>query len=186
MGLGKDRHFFREWFTGAPLSTFRTIRYLPRSQSTVRNDLLDENQLKLTTPSHKDSGFLTLLCTFGYPGLRVLYNGEYQYVKPLPNHLVINLGKTFERITNFTLKATCHQVADIGVERYSCPFFLDPCSSTIIPSNILKPAEEQTEPSIQYGLWLVKNMKRSYGEWKDAFPEVELSDEESTVFSNGL
>ena len=31
MGLGKDRHFFREWFELAPLSTFRTIKYLPRS-----------------------------------------------------------------------------------------------------------------------------------------------------------
>ena len=42
MGLGKDRHFFREWFTGAPLSTFRTIKYLPRSSSIVRSDSLDE------------------------------------------------------------------------------------------------------------------------------------------------
>lgn len=42
MGLGKDRHFFREWFTGAPLSTFRTIKYLPRNASIVRSDSLDE------------------------------------------------------------------------------------------------------------------------------------------------
>ena len=38
LGLGKDRHFFREWFTGATLSTFRTIRYLPRNKSTVLSD----------------------------------------------------------------------------------------------------------------------------------------------------
>ena len=42
LGLGKERHFFNEWFTGAPLSTFRTIKYLPRSASTVRSDKLDE------------------------------------------------------------------------------------------------------------------------------------------------
>ena len=38
LGLGKDRHFFRNWFTGATLSTFRTIRYLPRNKSTVLSD----------------------------------------------------------------------------------------------------------------------------------------------------
>ena len=142
LGLGKDRHFFREWFTGAPLSTFRTIKYLPRSASTVRSDALDENEIRLTTPPHCDSGFITLLATFGYPGLQVKIGDEYRFVKPLPNHLVVNLGSTFERITNFQLKATSHQVMDIGVERYSCPFFLDPCSSSVIPSNILNTAEE--------------------------------------------
>ena len=178
IGLGKDRHFFRDWFTGAPLSTFRTIKYLPRSQSTVKSDQLKAEEYRLTTPPHCDSGFMTILATFGYPGLQVLYNGKYRYVKPLPNHLVINLGKTFERITNFKLKATSHQVADIGVERYSCPFFMDPKSSAIIPSNILQPADKQVEEPIQYGIWLVKNMKRSFGEWKDAFPEVVLTDDE--------
>ena len=108
LGLGKDRHFFRDWFTGAPLSTFRTIKYLPRAESTVKSDKLDNAAFRLTTPPHCDSGFITILATFGYPGLQVLYNGEYRYVKPLPNHLVINLGSTFERITNFTLKATSH------------------------------------------------------------------------------
>ena len=69
LGLGKDRHFFRNWFTGATLSTFRTIRYLPRNKSTVLSDQLDEDQLRLTTPPHCDNGFITLLSTFGYPGL---------------------------------------------------------------------------------------------------------------------
>ena len=31
LGLGKDRNFLRSWFEPAPLSTFRTIKYLPRS-----------------------------------------------------------------------------------------------------------------------------------------------------------
>ena len=38
LGLGKDRNYFRSWFDPAPLSTFRTIKYLPRAQSTVRSD----------------------------------------------------------------------------------------------------------------------------------------------------
>mmetsp|Transcript_5750 Transcript_5750/g.7762 ORF Transcript_5750/g.7762 Transcript_5750/m.7762 type:complete len:100 (+) Transcript_5750:775-1074(+) len=86
---------------------------------------------------------------------------------------------TFERITNFTLKATMHQVVDIGVERFSCPFFLDPCSSAIIPSNILNSAEAQVEPPIEYGKWLAKTMRKKYGEWKNAFPD--LSDDEQEL-----
>ena len=31
LGLGKDRNYFRSWFDPAPLATFRTIKYLPRS-----------------------------------------------------------------------------------------------------------------------------------------------------------
>jgi len=142
LGLGKERDFFKAWFERAPLSTFRTIHYPPRNQTSVRQDELNVDQARLTTPPHADSGFITLLSTFEYPGLQVLVDGEYRFVKPLKNHIVVNLGATFERITNFTLKATMHQVADIGVERFSCPFFLDPCSSAIIPSNILNTAEE--------------------------------------------
>ena len=151
MGLSKDRDFFRSWFEVAPLSTFRTIRYLPRNQSNVSNEKLDTKTYRLTTPPHCDSGFITLLSTFGFPGLQVLIDGEYRFVKPLHNHIVVNLGSVFERITNFTLKATSHQVVDIGVERFSCPFFLDPRSSAIIPSNILNTAEEQVEPPIEFG-----------------------------------
>ena len=41
MGLGKDRHFFKDWFERAPLSTFRTIRYLPRDQTALVNSNLN-------------------------------------------------------------------------------------------------------------------------------------------------
>ena len=107
----------------------------------VKSDKLDETEKRLTTPPHSESGFLTLLATFGYPGLQVMVDNEYRFVKPLPNHLILNLGQTLERITNNQLKAIRHQVMDIGVERYSNVFFLDPCSSTMIPSNILSTVE---------------------------------------------
>lgn len=80
--------------------------------------------------------------------------------------MVVNLGDFFEHTTNKKLKATNHRVMDIGVERYSQPFFLDPRSSTSVPSNILNTAEEQTQPPIVYGKWLANRMKR-FGEWKN-------------------
>jgi isopenicillin N synthase-like dioxygenase len=88
-------------------------------------------------------------------------------VKPLKGHLVINLGDSLSRATNFKLKATQHRVLDIGLERYSNPFFFEPKYSSVIPSNLLLPEEEQTEPPVVYGEYLVKKMTTHFAEWKD-------------------
>ena len=66
----------------------------------MRQDLLSEESLKLITPEHSDSGFITILSTFGFPGLQVLYKGEYQSVKPKKNCLVVNLGDSLSKMTN--------------------------------------------------------------------------------------
>lgn len=167
LGLGKDRDFFTPWFERDSLSTYRSIYYKPRELSTVKSDQLGMESLALTTPAHSDSGFLTILTTFGFPGLQVLHEGEFRSVKPMPNHMIVNLGDTLSRATNFKLKATKHRVLDIGVERYSQPFFLDPNYSAVIPSNLLLPEEEQTEPPVVFGEWLIKKMTTHYAEWKN-------------------
>ena len=69
IGLGKKRNFFAPWFEKDSLGTFRTIHYLPRSVTGVKTNELDYAGKKLITPEHADSGFLTLLSTFGFPGL---------------------------------------------------------------------------------------------------------------------
>ena len=38
IGLGKERNFFESWFKEDSLGTYRSIFYLPRSKSTVKND----------------------------------------------------------------------------------------------------------------------------------------------------
>lgn len=167
MGLGKDRDFFNQWFDNDQLSTFRSIYYLPRShESAAKSDKLDADLIKLTTPEHCDSGFLTLLTTFGYPGLQVEINGEFKSIKPEPNCLVVNLGETLQFMTNLKMKATKHRVLDIGVTRYSSPFFIEPKYSAMLPSNMMIPLEEQNEPPIQYGPWLIKAITRKYIEWQ--------------------
>ena len=70
------------------------------------------------------------------------------------------------RVTNFTMKATYHRVLDIGVERFSSPFFLRPKYSATIPSNLLAPEEDATEPPIVFGPWLVDNLIKTSIEWK--------------------
>ena len=166
LGLGKDKDFFKPWFENECLSTFRSIHYLPRGTSGARSDLLSEDDFKLTTPGHCDSGFITMLTTFGYPGLQVLMDGEYKSIKPLHNGIVVNLGEIFERITNYKVKATSHRVVDIGVERFSSPFFMEPKYSAVIPANVLAPEEEEKQQPIVYGPWLIRNMTNKYAEWQ--------------------
>ena len=86
---------------------------------------------------HTDAGFITLLCTLGYPGLQVEIDGEFRSIRPIPNAFIINIGDMLSKITNHTLKATFHQVLDIGVDRYSSPFFLEPHYTAKIPSTIM-------------------------------------------------
>ena len=75
------------------------------------------------------------------------------------------MGDCFERVTNFELKATKHRVLDIGVERYSSPFFLEPRYDATIPSNVLNSKKTSKEPPIVYGEWVVKKLQ-TYVEWQ--------------------
>jgi isopenicillin N synthase-like dioxygenase len=49
---------------------------------------------------------------------------------------VVNLGEMLAKMTGNQLKATKHRVLDIGVERYSCPFFFEPFYLAMIPDSI--------------------------------------------------
>lgn len=134
-GLGKPVNYFDKWFVNNTLSTMRLIRYLPRNSNIVDYSKLSTDELKLTTPPHADSGFLTLLSTYDYPGLEVdIGNETYKPVIPRPGSIVVNVGKMLSRITNGTLKGTRHRVVDIGRERYSSPFFLEPHYAAAIPT----------------------------------------------------
>ena len=82
IGLGKDRNLFREWFAEDSLSTQWAIHNAPRANGIVDSSQLTEGHFKLTTPEHSDSGFITILSTFGYPGLQVELDGEYKSFKP--------------------------------------------------------------------------------------------------------
>lgn len=193
VGLGKDRHFFRDWFGDeGTMSTFRSIKYLPRSLSTVKAaQLVGTDQYQLTTPEHTDSDLITMLSTFGFPGLQIPIDGVYKFVKPEPNNIVVNLGDLFAYVTSFKLKSTKHRVMDIGCERFSSPFFFAPKASAPIPSTGVVPGtqpegiEEQKEndgvdgvagandqgeqmkpASIVYGKWIARHIQR-FGEWKD-------------------
>ena len=74
LGLDKPEDYFHGWFKEECTSTQRIIHYNPR-------DPAKEYKSKLVTPEHSDSGFITLLTTFGFPGLEVEIEGAYRPIK---------------------------------------------------------------------------------------------------------
>ncbi len=71
----------------------------------------------MCTPAHMDSGFLTLLQTFGFPGLEIEVDGVWHMVRNQPNALVVNLGEQMTSMSNGRFKSTIHRVIDIGQTR---------------------------------------------------------------------
>lgn len=173
-GLGKPADFFDSWNFEA-LATLRCIHYKPRATDPSSSNSLNAEAVKLTTPAHADSGFLTFLSTFDYPGLQVLADGEFKSVNVVENSIVVNLGETFSRMTGYRLKATHHRVLDIGTERYSSPLFLDPkygariprVSTDLMDSKRLRVEDDKREDDFLFGDWLIKRMMLLYGEWRD-------------------
>jgi isopenicillin N synthase-like dioxygenase len=97
--------------------------------------------------------------------------GVYRSVRPVPQTLVVNLGDMLSRITNYKLKATKHRVLDIGVERFSSPYFFEPYYNARIPSTILDADQndDKQEEGFVYGDWVIEKMILSFGEFKDLF-----------------
>lgn len=141
IGLGIDRHFFDSWFNKDSVSSCKFLHYEPRTEQKEEWKLDDHTKL-FTTPPHTDSGFLTLLSTFHYPGLEVETTDpttgvrEYKKVKVEPETLVVNIGEMFSRILGYKLKATMHRVSDIGRRRYAVPYFFEPAFDTEIPMGL--------------------------------------------------
>ncbi|KAG8872847.1 hypothetical protein FRB97_007295 [Tulasnella sp. 331] len=82
---------------------------------------------------HYDSGFLTLasiqhlLQASSQPGLQVQSpSGKWIDALPIPDTLVVNLGKGIEAVTGGVARATCHRVLSpdpVYGPRYSIPYF---------------------------------------------------------------
>ena len=85
-------------------------------------------------------------------------------MRPVPNTLVVNLGDMLSRITDYKLKATKHRVLDIGVERYSSPYFFEPHYAARIPSKLGDQTVDSNEEFV-YGDWVIEKM-REFGEFK--------------------
>lgn len=108
-------------------------------------------------------------------------DGQYRSIKPAKDVFIVNIGETLQKISNMKIKATRHRVIDIGVERFSAPFFLEPKLSARISPLLLNSARKNCE-DIDYendpanaaemsqlrnfADVLVEKTTTAYGEWK--------------------
>ena len=113
-----------------------------------------------------------------------MIDGEFRSIKSVKNAFVVNIGCTLEKISNMQIKATMHRVLDIGMERYSTPFFFEPKFSARISNTTLSssrklcedpeyekdPANKEEMDKIEtYGQFMCKS-KLTVGEWKGFVP----------------
>ncbi len=149
IGLGLKEDTFDDRFFPKSVSSLRLMHY--PTYEKVRG-----NRDTLTCEEHIDGVFVTLLVTFGYPGLEIeKSDGSWLPVPPRSGSLILNIGTLLSRVTKRKLKDTKHRVRDIGVERYSLPFFFEPrCDA-----RFSLPDDSST---IVYGQWLTECMKAKY------------------------
>jgi isopenicillin N synthase-like dioxygenase len=144
------------------MSTFRFIRYPQRAKSDANDEtgqLEKEGKLTFSTPSHVDSGILTLLLQDNTGGLQAMSSdGEWMDISPIPNTLVMNLGALLQTLTSGEVKATKHRVIAPTHERYSMPFFFEPSPNAVMEPCINKTEQEQTEHAT-YEDYLLKQME---------------------------
>jgi len=92
-------------------------------------------------PSHTDFGSITILFNW-LGGLQIQsYDperlGEWDYVKPLAGHAIINLGDAMVRFTNGALKSAKHRVVpapgeQVSVDRHSIVYFVRPANDVMM------------------------------------------------------
>lgn len=81
----------------------------------------------------------------------------------------MNVGDVLSRMVGGRFVATQHRVLDIGVDRFSVPFFLEPCFDADISVNVLiESKEEHSGTTVKYGPWVLKRMEeKGFFEFKD-------------------
>ncbi|RSL40547.1 hypothetical protein CEP54_016092 [Fusarium duplospermum] len=92
-------------------------------------------------PSHTDFGSVTVLFNW-LGGLQIESRtpgcvGEWEFVRPVPGHAVINLGDAMVKFTNGTLKSAKHRVVPVPgaqgeLDRISVVYFIRPADATLM------------------------------------------------------
>lgn len=165
IGLDLQENFFDHLFIPKTLSTLRLLSYPPRTKAPPP-DAVTEDGTVLYCDSHADVGILTMLTSFGQPGLQVLLNdGSWLDVKSSPGGLIVNLGEMLAEMSGHRIKATQHRVVDTGGRRLSVPFFLEPGYHGKLPLSLPtsiggKEGKYNPEEFFKYGPCLWERLKR--------------------------
>jgi isopenicillin N synthase-like dioxygenase len=127
LGLGLGEDHLRARFTGETMSLVKLIHYPP-----TPDDGAGVN-------AHHDTGFLTLLASFGAPGLEIETAEGWTPAPFVPGGIVVNLGEMLQAMTGNYLVATPHRVVAKG-ERWSVGYFHGPALDAPLSPLPLDPA----------------------------------------------
>jgi len=153
--LGECPDYFRDKMQGH-LSALRTL-YYPR--------VINEGE-QIRASSHSDFGLLTLLHTFGTPGLQV-YTEAGQWVSVTthqPDDLVVNIGDALSRMSNGTFRSTRHRVAKlVPEERQSMAYFVNFAPSALVEVVKKYRKGQDNLPSITSGEYIMAKNALAHG-----------------------
>ncbi|KAI9598731.1 hypothetical protein BDF19DRAFT_431256 [Syncephalis fuscata] len=157
IGIGsKDTEF--DWMRDA----FRVLRMASYPK-------LDDASIEsggYSLEAHADSSFLTLLNQDStVTSLQAMNKqGEWYYVKPVPNSFVVNVGDMAVVWSNKKYTAAVHRVIHQGATtRYSVPFFYEPrFDSTVYPVVDKDPESESNAIPTCFGNFLIEKIGNFY------------------------
>jgi isopenicillin N synthase-like dioxygenase len=173
IGLGLNEGRLTSLFSNS-MSTLRFIRYPERTETASISEILEQQgELTFSTPSHADSGILTLLLQDNTGGLQALSaEGNWLDIEPIPNTLVMNLGALLETLTDGAVKATQHRVISPTQERYSIPFFFEPSPDAIMTPVLGDGDNDGEKNPLSYEEYLVEQMK-PFAEYEQLLNRIE-------------
>lgn len=127
---------------------------------------VDDKQIALG--EHTDFGSITILFN-RLGGLQILPPGDdatWTYVKPLPNHAIINIGDALVKFTNGVLRSNIHRVvsppgAQEQYPRYSIVYFSRPEDDVPLKrlqgSAVIPPLQEGVEEEVATSKeWIIR------------------------------
>lgn len=158
--LDLDKHYFDDKIASGN-SILRLLHYFP----------LNEKMIKETeavrAAAHEDINLITLLMGGSAEGLQAkTLSGEWIPVNPQHNEIVINIGDMLQRLTNNRLRSTTHRVVNpeggnLGMSRYSAPFFMHPRSDMDLSclSNCVSPDHPKAYKDLTAGEYLDERLQ---------------------------
>ncbi|KZV45539.1 hypothetical protein F511_34219 [Dorcoceras hygrometricum] len=134
--------------------------------------------LTLGVGRHKDAGVLTILAQDDVGGLQVKRksDGEWIFVKPIPNAYIINIGDIIQVWSNDKYESVEHRaMVNYEKARFSIPFFFNPAHYTWV-----EPLEElindQNKPKYKVYNWGKFLTTRNHGNFKKlAVENIQIS-----------
>ncbi|XP_054806321.1 gibberellin 20 oxidase 2-like [Prosopis cineraria] len=142
MSLGVERSYLKEFYKDGG-GIMRCNLYPPCNSS----------NLTMGTGPHSDPTSVTILHQDQVGGLEVFIDNKWLAVRPRPEAFVINVGDTFQALTNGKYKSCLHRaLVNREKERRSLVYFVIPKKDKTVkpPEELIKKEEERKYPDFKW------------------------------------